>query len=112
MAPIPIVKTVERQKLDPDTKAPVLDEDGQVITEKREVQVPRFRPVPVFDVSQTNGKPLPQLAQDLTGDVEQYEAFMEPCAGRAGAYWRSSPWRRTWTAISVWTSRAFPSGRV
>ena len=41
MAPIPIVKTVERQKLDPDTKAPVLDEDGQVITEKREVQVPR-----------------------------------------------------------------------
>lgn len=77
MAPIPIVQTVERQKLDPDTKAPVLDEDGQVITEKREVQVPRFRPVPVFDVSQTNGKPLPQLAQDLTGDVEQYEAFME-----------------------------------
>lgn len=77
MAPIPIVKTVERQKLDPDTRAPVLDEDGQVITEKREVQVPRFRPVPVFDVSQTNGKPLPQLAQDLTGDVAQYEAFME-----------------------------------
>ena len=77
MAPIPIVQTVERQKLDPDTKAPVLDEDGQVITEKREVQVPRFRPVPVFDVSQTNGKPLPQLAQDLTGDVAQYEAFME-----------------------------------
>lgn len=77
MAPIPIVKTVERQKLDPDTKAPVLDENGQVITEKREVQVPRFRPVPVFDVSQTNGKPLPQLIQDLTGDVAQYEAFME-----------------------------------
>lgn len=77
MAPIPIVKTVERQKLDPDTRAPVLDEDGQVITEKREVQVPRFRPVPVFDVSQTNGKPIPQLAQDLTGDVAQYEAFME-----------------------------------
>lgn len=77
MAPIPIVKTVERQKLDPDTKAPVLDENGQVITEKREVQVPRFRPVPVFDVSQTNGKPLPQLVQDLTGDVAQYEAFME-----------------------------------
>lgn len=77
MAPIPIVKTVERQKLDPDTKAPVLDENGQVVTEKREVQVPRFRPVPVFDISQTNGKPLPQLAQDLTGDVAQYEAFME-----------------------------------
>ena len=69
MAPIPIVKTVERQKLDPDTKAPVLDEDGQVITEKREVQVPRFRPVPVFDVSQTNGKPLPQLALRRTAPV-------------------------------------------
>ena len=77
MAPIPIVKTVDRQKLDPDTKAPVLDENGQVVTEKREVQVPRFRPVPVFDVSQTNGKPLPQLAEDLTGDVAQYKAFME-----------------------------------
>ena len=77
IAPTPVKKKIDEQKLDPDTKAPVLDEDGQVITEKREVQVPRFRPVPVFDVSQTNGKPLPQLAQDLTGDVEQYEAFME-----------------------------------
>ena len=77
IAPAPIVRKVERQKIDPDTKAPVLDENGQVVTEKREVQVPRFRPVPVFDVSQTNGKPLPQLAQDLTGDVAQYEAFME-----------------------------------
>ena len=71
MAPIPIVKTVERQKLDPDTKAPVLDEDGQVITEKRRCRCHGFRPVPVFDVSQTNGKPLPQLAQDLTGRGEE-----------------------------------------
>ena len=77
VAPAPIVRKVERQKLDPDTKAPMLDENGHVIMEEKEYQVPLFRPVPVFDVSQTNGKPLPQLAETLSGDVRQYEAFME-----------------------------------
>ncbi|MBM6723653.1 DUF4316 domain-containing protein [Pseudoflavonifractor phocaeensis] len=77
IAPAPIVRKVERQKIDPDTKAPMLDENGHVIMEEKEFQVPLFRPVPVFDVSQTNGKPLPQLAEDLSGDVRQYEAFLE-----------------------------------
>ena len=72
IAPTPIVRKVEKQKLDPDTKAPMLDEQGHVILEEKEVEVPLFRPVPVFDLSQTNGKPLPQLAEDLTGDVQQY----------------------------------------
>ena len=77
IAPAPIVRKVERQKIDPDTKAPMLDENGHVIMEEKEFQVPLFRPVPVFDVSQTSGRPLPHLAEDLTGDVRQYEAFLE-----------------------------------
>ena len=77
VAPAPIVKRVERQKIDPDTKAPMLDENGHVMMEEKELQVPLFRPVPVFDVSQTSGRPLPQLAEELAGDVRQYEALME-----------------------------------
>ena len=77
IAPAPVVRKVERQKIDPDTKAPMLDENGHVIMEENEFQVPLFRPVPVFDVSQTSGRPLQHLAEDLTGDVRQYEAFLE-----------------------------------
>ena len=83
VAPAPFVKKVEREKLDPDTKAPMLDENGHVIMEEKELRVPLFRPVPVFDVSQTGGRPLPQLAEDLTGDVRQYEVFMEALARSA-----------------------------
>ena len=64
-------------KLDPDTRAPVLDNDGNVIMEEREIEIPLFRPVKVFDVSQTKGGLLPSLVSPLTGDVQQYEAFME-----------------------------------
>lgn len=77
IAPTPFKKKIEEQKLDPDTKAPMLDKDGKVITEEKEIEIPMFRPVKVFDVSQTEGKPLPQLASDLTGSVQQFEAFME-----------------------------------
>ena len=77
IAPTPFKKKIEEQKLDPDTSAPMLDADGKVITEEKEIEIPMFRPVKVFDVSQTEGKPLPQLASDLTGDVQQFDAFME-----------------------------------
>ena len=77
IAPTPFKKKIEEQKLDPDTKAPMLDKDGKVITVEKEIEIPMFRPVKVFDVSQTEGKPLPQLASDLTGNVQQFEAFME-----------------------------------
>ncbi|MDO5545865.1 MAG: YodL domain-containing protein [Eubacteriales bacterium] len=77
IAPTPFKKKIEEQKLDPDTRAPMLDADGKVITEEKEIEIPMFRPVKVFDVSQTEGKPLPQLASDLTGDVQQFDAFME-----------------------------------
>ena len=77
IAPTPYKKKIEEQKLDPDTKAPMLDQDGKVIMEEREVEIPMFRPVKVFDVSQTDGKPLPELASSLSGNVQNYEAFME-----------------------------------
>ena len=77
IAPTPYKKKIEEQKLDPDTKAPMLDKDGKVIMEEREVEIPMFRPVKVFDVSQTDGKPLPELASTLSGNVQNYEVFME-----------------------------------
>ena len=77
IAPTPYRKKIEEQKLDPDTKAPILDADGKVIMEEKTIEIPMFKPVKVFDVSQTDGKPLPHLASDLTGDVQQFDAFME-----------------------------------
>ncbi len=72
IAPTPFKKKIEEVKLDPDTHAPLLDKDGKQITEEREINIPMFKPVKVFDVAQTDGKPLPHLASTLTGSVEQY----------------------------------------
>ena len=77
LAPTPIKKKIEEEKLDPDTKLPMLDESGNVITEEKEVKIPMFKPVTVFDVSQTDGKPLPTLAETLVGNVQNYDVFME-----------------------------------
>ena len=74
IAPTPSRKRIEEQKLDPDTKAPMLDAEGKVIMEEKTIEIPMFKPVKVFDVSQTDGKPLPHLASDLTGDVQQFDA--------------------------------------
>ncbi len=84
IAPTPYKKKIEEEKLDPETKAPVLDENGKVVMEEKEIRIPRYKVVSVFDVSQTEGKPLPQLAKNLTGDVKQYGIFLE-------ALRRSSP---------------------
>ena len=84
IAPAISKKTVERARLDPDTKTPLLDENGQAIMEQKEISIPRFRVATVFDVSQTEGEPLPELAAAIKGDVKQYEAFLE-------ALERSSP---------------------
>ena len=77
IAPTPFKKKIEQQKLDPDTKLPLRDENGDIITEEKTVQIPMYKPVMVFDVQQTVGKPLPKLAANLTGDVQNYEVFME-----------------------------------
>ena len=77
IAPTPFKKKIEEVRLDPDTQAPLLDKDGKQIMEEKEISIPLFKPVKVFDVSQTDGKPIPHLASTLTGNVEQYEIFME-----------------------------------
>ena len=77
IAPTPYKKKVEEIKTDPETNAPILDADGKAVIEEKEIRIPMFKVVSVFDVSQTAGKPLPQLAADLSGNVQQYEVFME-----------------------------------
>lgn len=77
IAPTPFKKKIEQEKLDPDTRLPMLDADGKVITEEKTVQIPMYKVVSVFDVAQTEGKPLPELAANLTGDVQNYDVFME-----------------------------------
>ena len=77
IAPTPYLRKIETEKIDPDTQRPVLNPDGTVVTEEKEIRIPRYKPVKVFDVSQTFGKPIPSLAADLTGNVERYELFFE-----------------------------------
>lgn len=77
IAPTPYKKKIEEMKRDPDTLAPILDADGKAVMEEKEIEIPLFRPVKVFDVSQTDGKPLPELASSLSGTVPNYEAFLE-----------------------------------
>lgn len=100
IAPTPYKKKIEEQKLDPDTKAPILDKDGKIVTEEKEIEIPMFRPVKVFDVSQTDGKPLPELASSLSGNVPNYEAFME-------ALRRSAPVLITFEAMAADTDGYF-----
>ena len=77
IAPTPYKKKIEEMKRDPDTHAPILDADGKAVMEEKEIEIPMFRPVKVFDVSQTDGKPLPELASSLSGTVPHHEAFLE-----------------------------------
>ena len=100
IAPTPYKQKIEEQKLDPDTKAPILDKDGKIVTEEKEIEIPMFRPVKVFDVSQTDGKPLPELASSLSGNVPNYEAFME-------ALRRSAPVPITFEAMAADTDGYF-----
>ena len=84
IAPTPYKIKKEMEKLDPITQAPMLNADGKVVTEEVEVKIPMYKVVSVFDVAQTEGKPLPELASNLSGNVKQYELFME-------ALYRSAP---------------------
>lgn len=73
IAPIKVKKQVE--KIDPDTKQPVLDKNGKPVTEETEIIIPKFKVVCFYDVAQTEGKELPTLANELMGDVERYKDF-------------------------------------
>lgn len=77
MAPAPYKIEREQDKLDGNGK-PILDADGEPVKEKVEVKVNAFKPVSTFDISQTDGEPVPRLGVDeLVGTVEGYETLME-----------------------------------
>ena len=76
LAPSPFKIKKEMEKIDPATSRPVMGKDGKPVTEEKEITIPAFKVVSVFDVSQTEGKEIPGIAVDtLTGDVEQYKDF-------------------------------------
>ena len=78
LAPAPYKAKEEREKIDPSTQKPVLDADGKPVTETVEVMRPAFKVVSVFDISQTDGKELPDIIVDeLSGSMENYAAFFE-----------------------------------
>ena len=78
LAPTPYKKQMEVDRVDPVTKQPVLNPDGSTAKDLKEIMVPAFKVVNVFDVSQTDGKPLPTIDVDeLSGNVTNYEMFFE-----------------------------------
>ena len=76
-----------------DTQKPVFDKDGKPVTEEKEIKIPAFRVVSVFDISQTEGKELPALTYELTGNVEQYKDFF-------AALEKTSPFAMGFEALS------------
>ena len=76
IAPSPFTVKQEVEKTDPQTGKPVIGKDGKPVTEEKEIKVPAYRVVSVFDVSQTEGRELPDIAVDeLTGDVDRFKDF-------------------------------------
>ena len=76
LAPSPYKIRREMEKIDPQTQQPVIGKDGKPVTEEREITIPAYKVVSVFDVSQTEGRELPDIAVDeLTGDVDRYKDF-------------------------------------
>ena len=93
LAPSPFTVKKQVEKIDPDTQKPVFDKDGKPVTEEKEIKIPAFRVVSVFDVSQTEGKELPSLTYELTGNVEQYKDFFT-------ALEKTSPFAMEFEALS------------
>ena len=75
-APSPYKVKRETAKLDPQTQQPIIGKDGKPVTEEKEITVPAYKVVSVFDVSQTEGREIPSIgADELTGDVDRYKDF-------------------------------------
>lgn len=77
IAPSPYKIDKIQDKIDPDTNRPMLDSSGNTIKEKVKVVIPAYKVTNVFDVSQTSGEPIPSLVNELSGDVEEYNKFIE-----------------------------------
>lgn len=70
LAPVPYKIKVDKPIFDEHGNPVVID--GKQITESVEVNKLRFKPVSVFDVSQTEGESIPQLAPELNFQVKNY----------------------------------------
>lgn len=77
LAPSPYKIKKDVNKVDPNTQQPVLGRDGNPLREQVEVTIPAYKVTTVFDVSQTEGRKLPEIVSDLQNDVEGYSRFME-----------------------------------
>jgi hypothetical protein len=75
LAPASYKKTIEMDKIDPITQKPMLNKDGKKVTEKKEITQNYFRIVYVFDISQTDGEPLPEIASKLTDEVKGFDVL-------------------------------------
>ena len=76
IAPSPFTVKQEVEKTDPQTGKPIIGKDGKPVTEEKEIKIPAYKVVSVFDVSQTEGRELPDIAVDeLTGDVDRFKDF-------------------------------------
>ena len=76
IAPSPFTVKQEVEKTDPQTGKPIIGNDGKPVTEEKEIKVPAYKVVSVFDVSQTEGRELPDIAvNELTGDVDRFKDF-------------------------------------
>lgn len=76
IAPSPYKVQKETAMLDQKTKQPVFSADGKPIMQTIDVTIPAYKVTTVFDISQTDGEPLPQLGVDkLQGSVDNYKNF-------------------------------------
>ena len=112
IAPTPYKKKIEEMKRDPDTHAPILDADGKAVMEEKEIEIPMFRPVKVFDVSQTTESPCQSWPPACPGRCRTMRLSWKLCAARLRFPSSLSRWPRTWTAISPLTSSGSPSGKA
>ena len=94
IAPSPYKVKQEMKKIDPHTQQPIIGKDGKPVTEEKEITIPAYKVVSVFDVSQTEGRELPDIAvNELTGDVERYRDFF-------AALEKTSPFAMGFEALS------------
>ena len=77
LAPSPYKVSKDIEKIDPDTQQPIIGKDGQPVKERVQVTIPAFKVATVFDVSQTQGEPIPEISKVLTDDVKDYERFFK-----------------------------------
>lgn len=77
LAPSPYKVNKDVEKIDPVTQKPVIGKNGEPVKERVQVTVPAYKVTTVFDISQTSGEELPEIVTQLSGDVKEYEKFLE-----------------------------------